>query len=28
MAISVVYSHITSMIVLPPTLVVWSRYFG
>ena len=28
MAISVVYSYITSMVVLPSTLVVWSRYFG
>ena len=28
MAISVVYSYITSMVVLPPTLVVWSWYFG
>lgn len=28
MAISVVYSYITAMVVLPPTLVVWERFFG
>jgi len=28
MAISVVYSYVTAMVVLPSTLVVWSRYFG
>lgn len=28
MAISVVYSYIASMLVLPSALVLWSRYFG
>ncbi len=28
MAISVFYSYVTSMVVLPSTLVIWSRYFG
>ncbi len=28
MGISVVYSYVTSMLVLPSTLVVWERYLG
>ncbi|MEM4781967.1 MAG: MMPL family transporter, partial [Halalkalicoccus sp.] len=28
MTISVVYSYLMAIVVLPPTLVLWARYFG
>ncbi|MFC6905660.1 efflux RND transporter permease subunit [Halalkalicoccus tibetensis] len=28
MTISVVYSYLMAIVVLPPTLLVWARYFG
>lgn len=28
MTISVVYSYLVAIVILPPTLVLWARYFG
>ncbi|WP_122088122.1 efflux RND transporter permease subunit [Halalkalicoccus subterraneus] len=28
MSISVLYSYVLSIVILPPTLLVWARYFG